>query len=559
MIIGLLGILKAGGAYVPLHPDQPKARLRHQLGESGAPVIVTQQALLGQLPEYAGWVLCLDRDRAALDAEPRQDPERLGTADDLAYVIYTSGSTGIPKGVAIRHRSLVNYSLYITRRLGLREDAGLHFATVSTLSADLGNTCIFPSLISGGCLHVIPQDVAMDGALLAKYSVQHPIDVLKITPSHLASLLAATSSGLVLPRHTLILGGETLSWDLVERVARAGTCQIINHYGPTEATVGALTFGPIGGVVGRMSSATVPVGRPIANTRVYILDARMQPVPVGVAGELWIGGDGLAQGYLNQPEQTAERFIADPFRPEAGAQIYRTGDLARYLPDGNVEFLSRVDHQVKIRGFRVELAEIEAVLHRHPAVRQAIVTAIEERPGDQALAAYVVPSGTREPAPSELRAALAEYLPDYMIPSTFVFLDALPLTPNGKVDRTALPKPEEQRETGGFVAPRNPVEEALAGIWRETLGIERVGVTDDFFELGGHSLLATQLIMRIRSAFRVQLPLRAIFDAPTVGGLAEAVVEVERMMDEGAEVDQLLDELEDLSDDEVQRLLMARQ
>jgi amino acid adenylation domain-containing protein len=560
MIVGLLGILKAGGAYVPLHPDQPKARLGHQLAESRAPVLLTQEALLDRLPDFAGRIVCLDRDQPLLYAEPRENPSSLGTADDLAYVIYTSGSTGVPKGVAVRHRSLVNYSRFIVHRLRIRDGERLHFATVSTLSADLGNTSIFPSLISGGCLHVIPQDAAMDGSLFADYSGRHPIDVLKITPSHLSSLMAAAADGgQVLPRRTLIFGGEALSWDLVDRVSRVGTCEVINHYGPTEATIGALTFRVEDGEIRRMSPTTVPIGRPIANTRVYILDERRQPVPIGVVGELWIGGEGLAQGYLNQPEQTAERFAADPFRAEAGARMYRTGDLARYLPGGNVEFLGRSDHQVKVRGFRVELAEIEAVLERLPAIGKAVVTAVEEQPGDLRIVAYLVPSGSQDPEPSELRAALAEYLPDYMIPAALVVMDRLPLTPNGKVDRTALPRPGEPREAAGFVAPRNPVEEALAGIWREVLGVERVGIADNFFELGGHSLLATQVMVRIRNTFQVQLPLRAIFDAPTLEGMSAAIVEVQGLMTDGPEVDRLLDELEDLSDDEVRKLLMAGQ
>jgi hypothetical protein len=399
----------------------------------------------------------------------------------------------------------------------------------------------------------------MDGALFADYLTRKPIDVLKITPSHLGALLAMGESGAVLPRRFLVLGGEASSWDLIDQITRAGTCEIINHYGPTETTIGALTFGVRDHEVRPLSPATVPIGRPIANTRVYILDARMQPVPVGVAGELWIGGDGLAQGYLNQPEQTAERFIKDSFVPGPTARLYRTGDRARYLPDGNVEFLGRVDHQVKIRGFRVELAEIEAVLKQHHAVRQAVVTSTEEKAGDLRLVAYVVPSSAIAPDPSGLRAALAERLPDYMIPSAFVFLAELPLTPNGKVDRQALPKPGGVRAAEGLIEPRNPVEASLAGIWREVLGVECLGIHDDFFELGGHSLLATQVMVRIRSVLHVQLPLRAFFEAPTVAGLAEVIHNIQRMETDGPEVDQILAELEGLSNEEVQRFLIAGQ
>jgi amino acid adenylation domain-containing protein len=558
MIVGLLGIFKAGGAYVPIHPEQPKARLSYQLQESGAFVLLTQEGLLGGLPDFDCRIICLDRDRALLETESRTDPERTTTGDDLVYVIYTSGSTGAPKGVAVRHRNLVNYSQFIVRRLGISEVDRLTFATVSTLSADLGNTCVFPALTSGGCLHVISHETSMDGTLYAEYVARNTIDVLKITPSHLGAL-AAAGIGLVLPRRFLVLGGEAASWDLIEQISRAGACEIINHYGPTEATIGALTFGVSDHAARQLSPTTVPIGRPIANAQVYILDARMQPMPLGVVGELWIGGAGVAQGYLKQPEQTADRFVADPFSTEPGARLYRTGDLARYLPDGNVEFLGRIDHQVKIRGFRVELGEIEAVLSLHPAVRQAVVVAHEQNPGDQRLAAYLVAASATPPDPAELRAALAERLPHYMMPSTFVMMSELPLTPNGKVDRNALPAPQESRGSTGFVAPRTPTEERLASIWREVLGKERVGITDDFFELGGHSLLATQVILRIRNAFNVQLPLRTLFETPMVSALAQTITEIQSQDVENPEFDQILAELEGLSDEEVQRFLTADQ
>ena len=558
MIIGLLGILKAGGCYVPLVPDNPKARLAHQFAETAAPVVITQQKLLDRLPEFGGETICLDRDRGLLEKQPDGNPERNNSPEDLVYVIYTSGSTGIPKGVAVRHFNLVNYSHFICRRLRLDQHPQvLHFATVSTISADLGNTCVFPALISGGCLHVIGFEMAMAANLFAGYAAAHPIDVLKITPSHLTTLLNAAEGKAVLQRQYLVLGGEASSWHLVERIQQSGNCAVINHYGPTEATVGCCTFAVRENDVAAWAPATIPIGRPIANDEIYILDQHLEPTPIGVPGELCIGGTGLAKGYLNQPQQTAERFIPHPFSKITSARLYRTGDLARFLPDGNVEFLGRIDHQVKIRGFRVEPAEIEAVLKQHPAVRQSVIVPYQDKSGEKRLAAYIV--AAKPPASEDLRAFLLQQLPDYMVPSAFVALEALPLTANGKVDLRALPSPEEgqakvERE---FVAPRNPAEEKLVGIWTEVLKLERVSVNDNFFELGGHSLLATQIISRIRNAFRVQLPLHSFLETPTVAGLAEKISHCPPAETEEEEMARLLGELDGLSDEEAERLLAA--
>ena len=316
MIIGLLGIMKSGGAYVPLIPDNPKARLAHLLQETQAPVLITQEKFLGQLPEFAGDILCLDRDAAKLLKESTHNPERLNAPQDLVYVIYTSGSTGVPKGVGNRHQNLVNYAHFICRRLHLDDPAnrdGLHFATVSTISADLGNTCVFPSLISGGCLHVITYDVSMDGHLFASYAKKNPIDVLKITPSHFNTLVASPDGKSVVPRKYLVLGGEASTWDMIQRISNLSSCQILNHYGPTETTVGSLTYSVVKNDPNAELSTTLPIGRPIANTQVYLLDSYLKPVPTGVPGELFISGAGVARGYLNQPEQTAERFIRNPF------------------------------------------------------------------------------------------------------------------------------------------------------------------------------------------------------------------------------------------------------
>jgi amino acid adenylation domain-containing protein len=558
MILGLLGILKAGGAFVPLHPELPKSRLAYQIDATRTPIVLTQEKQLGNLPDFPGEVICIDRDEARWMNASSANPGRTSSPEDLVYVIYTSGSTGTPKGVAVRHRNLVNYATFITRKLAAKgADEALHFATVSTLSADLGHTCIFPSLISGGCLHVIPYQTAMDGSTFATYLNRYPIDVLKITPSHLVALLADQDVSTVLPRKYLVLGGEASSWELVRRVSKAKKCVVLNHYGPTETTVGSLTFSTWEHMDAAAISATVPIGRPIANTEVYLLDEHGRPVPLGVPGELCIGGAGVAEGYLNKPDQTAERFIRDPFADDPAARLYRTGDRARYLRDGNVEFLGRIDDQVKIRGFRVEPAEIAEVLHRHPSIGRAVVIAQDDLSGEKRLAAYVVRRGGTTPTAEDLRSFLSAELPDYMVPADFVLLDKLPLTPNGKVDRRALPNLELARiaSANSYVAPRTPAEENLAAIWREVLGVERVGVTDNFFELGGHSLLGTQVISRVRNAFQVELQLRTLFETPSVAGMAEAIAQFQPRVAEENEVDRMLAELEGLSEDEIQELL----
>jgi amino acid adenylation domain-containing protein len=549
MIIGLLGILKAGGAYVPLNPEHPRARLELQLAESNASFLITNGDAIDGLG-FAGKTINLVRDRALLETKSSENPECVVTPEDLVYVIYTSGSTGGPKGVAVRHRNLVNYTEFVLR--SLRIDGPLHFATVSTITADLGNTCIFPSIVSGGCLHVLSYDVSMEGDLLRDYVEKHPIDVLKIVPSHLNALLASQSNGAILPKQYLILGGEALSWELVRRISQMEhSCKIINHYGPTETTVGSLTFGVESGAASKYS-LTVPIGRPIANTRVYVLDGNLQPVPLGVTGELYIGGAGVAAGYLNQPMETAARFIADPFSERSGARLYRTGDLARYLPDDNIEFLGRVDHQVKVRGFRVELGEIESVLREHAGVDHAVVTVERDSSNGERIIAYIVsPTGAARNQ-DELRTFLRARIPDYMIPSAFVFLKSMPLTPNGKIDRAALATSAEASADlqRAFVAPRTAVEKELSNIWTELLKLNELSVHDNFFDLGGHSLLATQVVSRMRKAFQREIPLRALFESPTIAALAERIDN-----DSASETARLLAELEQLSDEEAERLL----
>lgn len=530
MIVALLGILKAGGCYVPLLPDYPKARVDRQIAETGAAVVLTQANLA----------------EISLN-QPSENPPLNTTPEDLVYIIYTSGSTGNPKGVAVTHANLVHYSSFIVKRLGaasLGTVQGWNFATVSTLSADLGNTSIFPALLSGGCLNVIGFETSMNAEL---YAATHPVDVLKITPSHLTTLLDAAGAA-VLPRKFLISGGEALSFALLNRIREAGTCQVINHYGPTEATVGCCTFDTATDVT-EYQPATVPIGRPIDHDEVYILDTHLEPVPVGTGGELCIGGAGIARGYFNQPEQTAERFVANPFRP--GTHMYRTGDLARFLPTGDVEFLGRIDQQIKIRGFRVEPAEIEAALCRHPAIRQAAVIPNEEK----VLVAYVI--GTKKLQPAEWRAFLSDHLPEYMLPSRLVHIESLPLTPNGKVDTRALAAlstsdPEPAHE---FTGPRNPEEEKMAAIWAEILKLPRVGIHDNFFELGGHSLLATQIIARVRNAFQVQLPLHSFLQTPTIAEVTAKLPNYPAIENEEDTLARLLLELDGISEEEAQILL----
>ncbi|HEY9813069.1 MAG TPA: amino acid adenylation domain-containing protein, partial [Candidatus Sericytochromatia bacterium] len=449
------------------------------------------------------------------------------TSENLAYVIYTSGSTGKPKGVAIEHQQLLNYLDGILERLNL--PAGASFATVSTIAADLGNTAIFPALCTGGCLHIVAKERASDPEALATYFNHHPIDCLKIVPSHLEALLTSSQFNSILPRQKLILGGEAAPWKLIEKIQQlAPECTIINHYGPTEATVGVLTY-TLGKDSDHRQSATVPLGRPIANTQIYLLDKHLQPVPIGVKGELYIGGASVARGYLNRPELTREKFITNPFinNPKSN-RIYKTGDLARYLANGNIEFLGRADNQVKVRGYRIELEEIAAVLSQHPDVSQAVVIQREDIPGDKRLVAYIVANletlhtKSLQNSTSYLRDFLKAKLPDYMIPSAFVVLKSLPLTANGKIDRQALPAPA-QNEKQAFVAPRTPIEEVLAGIWAELLSLQRVSVEDNFFELGGHSLLMTQLVVRVRDTFEIDLPLSVLFETPTIAGLAASI------------------------------------
>ncbi|MFL6257618.1 MAG: amino acid adenylation domain-containing protein, partial [Pyrinomonadaceae bacterium] len=524
LIVGLLGVLKSGGAYVPLDPALPRERLAFMCEEARVALVLTHERHRDSVPRGSWRVLDLDADWTEI---AREDGENLvggASPANLVYVIFTSGSTGRPKGVGVEHRQLLNYVRAVARVLEL--PPGASYAMLSTFAADLGNTTLFPSLCGGGCLHIVGQERASDPQAVAEYFEQHEIDCLKIVPSHLAGLLSVERPRRVLPRARLVLGGEACQRWLLERVgALAPECRVVNHYGPTETTVGALTFDArrAGDSHG---AATVPIGLPLANAQAYLLDEDAQPAPVSTPGELYVGGAGVARGYLGRPELTAERFIPDPFSREPGARLYRTGDVARRLPSGHVEFLGRRDEQIKIRGYRVEPGEVDAALSQHPRVRASVTVVRTDVQGEHRLVAYVVcDAGEAAPDAAALRDFLKATLPDYMLPASFVELQRLPLTPNGKVDRRALPPPKEeaQARAQAFIAPRTPIEEMVAGICARVLGRESVGAFDDFFDLGGHSLLAFQLIARLREAFRADLHVRTIFETPTVAEMARHI------------------------------------
>ncbi|MBE9065558.1 amino acid adenylation domain-containing protein [Leptolyngbya cf. ectocarpi LEGE 11479] len=521
MVVGLLGILKAGGAYVPLDPGYPQERLTYMLQDAAVSVLLTQESLRSVVPAQAASVICLDADWPKIAKHSVHSIEGPVQTDDLAYVIYTSGSTGTPKGIMISHASVYNYTTSITAELAL-EDCQ-NFLLSSTLAADLGNTVLWPALCGGKCLHLLAEEKAVDGALFANYLTDHAIDVVKIVPTHLAALQAATNvQHRVLPRKRLILGGDITRVAWVQQLQRlAPGCWIVNHYGPTETTVGVLTH-RFQTETATTDQASLPIGRPLANTQIYILDTHLQSVPIGVAGELCIGGAGLAQGYLNRPELTAQKFIANPLIDSGLARLYKTGDLARYLPDGTIEFLGRIDHQVKVRGFRIELGEVESILLGHAAVQQAVVDIWEEVPGNKRLIAYWV---SQDPTltPGNLRSWLQAKLPDHMVPAACIQLETLPLTKNGKVDRQALPTPDLNRPKGNaFAPPQTVLQCRLADIWKQVLRIDQVGLHDNFFTIGGDSILSIQVVSRSRQA-GIDLKAKQIFQYQTIAELARVV------------------------------------
>jgi amino acid adenylation domain-containing protein len=548
MLVGLLGILKAGGAYVPLDPAYPTERLAFMLEDAQVAALVTQTGLLCQLPlASAGLsqraVVCLDRDWANIATAPTENLASGTTPANLAYVIYTSGSTGRPKGTLVEHRGIGNLAAAQIRAFDISPDS--HILQLSSLSFDASLFEIVMALLSGATLYLAPKEALLPGPALLQLLRDRAITTVTLSPSVLAALPVENLPAL----RTIIVAGEACLPELAARWATGR--QFLNAYGPTETTIWATTY--------ERTDDRLPIGRPIANTTLYLLDNQLQPVPIGVPGELYISGVGLARGYHNQPELTTERFVPNPFAVSSqrsavssdgstsdcqlatGDRMYKTGDLARYLPDGNVEYLGRADHQVKLRGFRIELGEIEAALMRHPAVREAVVLARTDTPGHKRLVAYIVPNNDRgtmndEDSPSslivprslfssELRAFLQEQLPDYMVPAVIVALDTMPLTPNGKLDRAALPAPLDARPdlALAFVAPQTSIEQSIAALWRVALQIEQIGLHDNFFDLGGHSLLLAQIHSKVRLILNSDLSLVDMFKYPTVHLLARRI------------------------------------
>lgn len=532
-LVGLLGILKAGGAYLPLDANNPQSRLHFQLQESKVALLLTSEELRDTLPTWEKPTLYLEDLAKEMAHVSSLDQETKGSAQDLAYVIYTSGSTGTPKGVMISQRNAVNYTRGICERLDVQP--GWHYATVSTLAADLGNTAIFAALASGGCVQVLDYEQVTSAQAMAEWAREHPIDVLKIVPSHLSALLESEYGHDLLPRQALVLGGEVLPVRLLQRIAKlGGVCAVYNHYGPTETTVGALV-NPLGvqqRVEESVTEEPVALGYPLANTYAYVLDEHMQMVPQGVRGELYIGGAGVAWGYMGQGHLTAEHFVPDPYSGQEGTRLYRTGDLVRYGLQGQLTFLGRIDRQVKLRGHRIEVAEIEAVLRQHSQVQDCAVVLREDMSAGCYLAGYIVPEGISLHADINLRGFLQERLPEYMWPSAFLFLKFLPLNANGKVDRqrliadrteggkSTLPLIETGTATRTITLPRDSVETQLVQIWEEVLQVQPVSIFDNFFHIGGHSLLAVRLMSHIAERFGQHLDLAMLFQHPTLLDLA---------------------------------------
>ncbi len=521
MVIGLLAILKAGGVYLPIDPDYPPERMAYILNDAQAAILLTQQKLTALFKNVNIPILTFEDLAEPLKQQPGHNVTNLNQPEHLAYMIYTSGSTGKPKGTLLQHRGLVNLTLEQIQDFALQpESRVLQFAS---FSFDASVSEIFTTLVSGAALYLADRDQILN---VAKTIQQYQISVITLPPS-VSSLINPQD---VPSLRTLVSAGEACPVSLAQKWYQQ--VRFLNAYGPTENTVCAARYF----VTEQPEGSTVPIGRPIGNVKLYILNQEMMVVPVGVPGELYIGGLNLARGYLNRPDLTAERFVPNPFATQPGERLYKSGDLCRFLPDGNIEFLGRIDFQVKIRGFRIELGEIENVLHQHPAIENCLVMAREDQPGQKMLVAYCVPKSTQHLEPEEIKRYCQQVLPDYMVPQAILFLDAFPLTPNGKIDRRALPAPDyEALQELTFVAPRTPEEELLADIFAQILNLEKVSVTESFFNLGGHSLLATQLVSRIRDVFGVEVPLMRVFENPTVAQLV-TVIEEQRLKQKGPQL-----------------------
>ncbi|MEG4987496.1 amino acid adenylation domain-containing protein [Microcoleus sp. BR0-C5] len=543
-IVGILGILKAGGAYLPLDPIYAKERLAFMLEDAGVQVLLTQAKLKAETPAQNNIsVICLDADWQTIAQQNKSNPESPVGPENLAYIIYTSGSTGKPKGVMVQHQSLANYTQAASVEYGIK--AGDRVLQFASLSFDASAEEIYPCLTQGATLVLRPNSMLDSISSFLQKCRDWEITVLDLPTAYwreLSARLSAENQEFPPSVRLTIIGGETaLSASLNHwQKCVSEKVRLVNTYGPTETTIVAtwcdsLPSAPSAPSAVKNSPKTLPIGRPIPNARTYVLDANLQPVPIGVPGELYIGGAGVARGYINRSDLNREKFIPDIFSSKQGDRLYKTGDLVRYLPDGNLEFLDRTDRQVKIRGFRIELGEIESTLSQHPDVQQAVILAREEDSGGKRLIAYLVlnsaAGGHGGTAPTHsaliknLRSFVREKLPDYMVPASFVCLESMPLTPNGKVDFKAFPAPETNKSDADFIAPETLEEQVLADIWAEVLGLKQVGINDNFFELGGHSLLATQLIAKVRDRFQVELSLRCLFQSPTVASLAATIAE----------------------------------
>jgi surfactin family lipopeptide synthetase A len=525
MLVGILGILKAGGAYLPLDPAYPQERLHFMVEDAKVSLVLTKSQLIDRLPIELVRLIYLDKEWSEIAQHSGENLTQQIPSNNLAYVIYTSGSTGKPKGVLIEHKSLVNYTLAVNVEYDI--NAGDRILQFASLNFDIAAEEIYTCLTTGATL-VLRNDAMLASVKTFLQQCQDwRISVVNLPTAYWHELVARfVVDKLTIPsswRLVAIGGEQALSTRLVEWHQYVDKqVRLVNSYGPTEATINASIYDL--STLDINFTKKVLIGRPIANTQVYILDRYLQPVPIGVSGQLYIGGDGLARGYLDRPDLTAEKFIPNSFSNQRNARLYKTGDLARYLPDGNIEFLGRIDHQVKIRGFRIELGEIESALTQHPHVGEVVVVVREDKPGDKRLVAYLSGNLTSDSIPA-MRTHLKGKLPDYMMPSAIVLLDAMPLTPNGKIDRRALPKPQNVRteSVDRSIAPTTLTEATVANIWIEVLKLSQVGIHDNFFELGGHSLLAVQIISRIGEKFGIDLPINYLFQLPTIAGLSQSI------------------------------------
>jgi amino acid adenylation domain-containing protein len=556
MLVGMLGVLKAGGAYVPLDPANPADRLAFMIEDAGLSLVLTQDRLAGEIAFSGADVLCLDRDWAAIAVESEANLALIVGPTNLAYVIYTSGSTGNPKGVMIEHRSLVNFTCTAAAAYEIcPADRVLQFAS---LSFDLSVEEIYPALTRGAAIVLRTDEMISSARDFMHYCDKWRVSILDLPTAYWHELADALNEvDLTLPAavRLVIIGGEKAAFDRLaawHRRVREGV-RLVNTYGPTETTV-AVTMCDLRPEDQSFRLNTVPIGRPLANSTAYVLDESLQPVPIGAPGELYIGGAGVARGYVKRPELTDEKFIKDPFSVDGGARLYRTGDLVRYRTNGNIEFLGRIDNQIKIRGFRVELEEIEQALRTQPGVADCVVALHEDNEGDKRLLAYLVPSAERNLNISDLRTYLKSKLPPYMMPASFEPIDALPLLPSGKINRRALPAPRFMRTevAESFVAPRTPIERLLAAEWCDVLKLERVGIHDNFFELGGHSLLAAKVVSRVRGSLEINFGMVDLFQAPTIASLAALLFPREAEHEPEDELAALLGELASLTDEEAQ-------